>query len=96
MATSKQLRADAVVARTPGLSVTDMDGELVMMSIENGKYYRMDRIGSRIWELVERPRAVRDIVMALLPEYEVEEGQCQADVQVFLNKMMEEGLIAIE
>ena len=73
----------------------DIDGEVVMMSIEQGSYYGLDDVGSRIWELIEEPRAVGDIVDRLLNEYEVDHDTCLHDVLVFLDKLAEQNLVKI-
>jgi hypothetical protein len=95
MTLSTKLTKDTVISQTPGLIAAELDGQKVMMSIENGKYYNLDKVGSRIWELIEKPQKVQDVVAELLVEYEVDVEQCQADVLTFLEKMAREGLISI-
>lgn len=86
---------DSKVVQTSGLIAADMDGEKVMMSIEQGKYYGLDAIGSSIWELIAKPVTVQEIVEVLIREYDVSEKQCQKEVNIFLNKMYQEGLISL-
>ena len=43
-----QLTVDAVIVQSEGFLVSDMDGEKVMLSIDNGKYYNLGEIGGRI------------------------------------------------
>ncbi len=90
-----KIGADTVVAQTFGVVAADMDGECVMMSVKNGKYYSLDPIGNRIWKLIERPLAVHELITVLLTEYHVEEEQCRRDVFIFLDKMIEDGMVAI-
>ena len=47
-----ELNLDSIIKRNPEMVSSDMDGETVMMSMENGEYYGLDPIGSRIWELI--------------------------------------------
>jgi hypothetical protein len=91
----KEIQLDAVVSHSPGIVVGDMDGEKVMLNIEEGKYYALDRIGSRIWELVETPRTVEDLVAVLVGEYDVEKDKCQYDVLALLNQLYAQGLVAV-
>ena len=84
--------SDTVVKRVEELVSADMDGETVMMSIENGKYFGMDPIGSRIWELIEQPRSVSEVCAILLDEFDVEPEQCERDVGEFLNELMEQNI----
>ena len=53
-----------------------IDGELddnqVMMHLDKGKYFGLDPVAKRIWQLVEEPKSINEIVALLLEEYEVE------------------------
>jgi hypothetical protein len=86
---------NTMVARAAGLLATDMDGQWVMMSVENGRYYNLNPVGSRIWDLIEKPLAVGDLVRALLAEYKVEEEQCRTSVSAFLAEMIQKGLVTV-
>ena len=96
MGSAKEIGLDIIVAQTPGLVAADMDGETVMLNIEKGNYYGLDGIGSRIWELIEKPHTARAVVAALLEEYDVEETTCQNDVLTFLNQLFAQGLVLID
>ena len=69
------------------LVTSDLDGEIVMLDIESGKYHSLDAIGSRIWALLETPRSVAQICNLLMREYDVERPHCEADVLAFLNDL---------
>lgn len=90
-----QMSADTLVSQMPGMVTTDLDGQKVMMNINHGKYFNLDPIGSRIWELIETPRTFKDLVAMLQAEFEVAEGKCQSDVTAFFNKMKELGIITV-
>lgn len=84
-----------MVAQVIGLVVADIDDEKVMLSIETGKYYGLDSIGSRIWELIEQPNTVCNVVKVLLTEYEVDDRVCTNDVMAFLHKLYAQGMVDI-
>jgi hypothetical protein len=92
----KEIGIDTIVSQAAGLVAADMDGEKVMLNIEKGKYYGLDVIGSRIWELLEKPRVVRELLSLLLKEFDVEDETCQHDVLVFLSKLYDMGLVDID
>lgn len=86
---------DTVVRQKIGLDATDMDGEIVMMDIDRGKYYGFNSVGSRIWELIENPLAVRELYSVLLKEFDVDTKTCEEAVFEFLNRLTDEELISI-
>lgn len=74
-----------------------VDGELddnqVMMHLEKGKYFGLNKVGKRIWELVEQPKSLDEIIVALLSEYNVSEEQCQQEVKSFLKNAVDNEII---
>jgi len=83
---------DQIVAAR-GLLTTRVDGEVMAMSIDRGACYGLDPIGSRIWELLETPISVRELVARLTREYEVDPAVCRTDVCALLSSMESEGMI---
>jgi hypothetical protein len=86
------LDTDRVVA-TQGLLTTRVDGEVMAMSVERGACYGLDPIGSRVWELVETPISIADLVDRLTREYDVEAEVCRSDVCALLVQLQAEGMI---
>lgn len=92
---NKEISLDTIVIRKKDLEATDMDGELVMMDINKGKYFSMNSVGSRIWELIEKEIAVNKVISILLDEFEVDEKTCTDTVLDFLKGIYNEDLISI-
>lgn len=74
-----------------------IDGELddnqVMMHLDKGKYFGLDPVAKRIWELIEEPKNIGEITAILLEEFEVTPEQCNEEVQSFLDKAIEFDII---
>lgn len=90
------LSSESIVSRNRDLVTSDIDGEVVMMSIEKGNYYGMDLIGSRIWELIEQPVMVSDLIGTLIDEFEVTREICEKDVVTFLSEMLKENVVTTQ
>ena len=65
----------------------------VMMSVAHGLYYGLDAVGGRIWQLLDTPRTVGDICIALGEEFEVDDETCRADVLGFVADLVERGIV---
>ena len=74
-----------------------IDGELddnqVMLHLEKGKYFGLNPIGKRIWELIEEPKSRQELTGILLSEFEVAKEQCEQEVQAFLDKAIEYDIV---
>jgi hypothetical protein len=57
--------------------------------------YSFNGTGSLIWQLLDKPRPLAELVDAVEREYEVEPEQAQKDVQQFLNDMLSVGLVEL-
>ncbi len=84
------------IVQASGNIVSDMDGDKVMMSIHNGKYYNLGEIGGSIWDLIKSPITTRQLITALMSEYDVDQTECEEQVISFLELLNKEGLIQIE
>ena len=71
----------------------DMDGEVVMMSLERDNYYGLGETGSRIWALLATPHTLEQLCAALSEVYLVDTLTCQKDIQPFLSQLLQEKLI---
>lgn len=91
----QSLNLDSIVARSEELVTSNLDGEVVMMSIDNGKYYGLDAIGSEIWQLLETPRSIRALCDLLLPQYKVAREQGEQDVLAFCEQAREQKIIRV-
>ena len=88
------LTSTTLFTRNPNLVAANIDGDLVMMSIEQGEYFGITGVGSRVWELLATPTTVADIARVICTEYAVEEAACQADMQTFVEELIQLGLVS--
>jgi len=84
--------SEPVVRRTD-ISSTELRGETVLLSLEQQSYFGMRATSQRIWQLLEQPRTLPQILDALLLEYEVDRQKCECDVAAFMNSLWGAGLI---
>lgn len=85
-----------IISQAEGNLVSDMDGEKVMLSIENGKYYNLGEVGGYIWEQLKFPLTFQKLVSHLIEQFDVDRIQCEEQVTTFLQQLLEDGLIHID
>lgn len=74
---------------------SDLAGEAVILNMRNGTYYGLDKVGARIWSLIQTPRLVEEVSATLLEEYDVTPEQCRQDLIALLRQLADEGLIEV-
>jgi len=87
------LELDSRIVRDSDLIAADMDGEVVMMSMQRGEYFGLNPVGSRIWELLESPIQIGDLCAQLEREFTIDTARCRAEVLTFTRELLEHGLI---
>jgi hypothetical protein len=70
-----------------------VDDELVMLDTRISSYFGLDRVGRRIWELLEEPRSLDDLCAVLVTEYDIDDATCRADLTHFVESLLEKDLV---
>ena len=84
-----------VIKQNEDIDATDLNGDKVMMNLQKGKYFALNDVGSRIWDIISRTVTVKDIIDTVLDEYEVDAAVCEETVMSFLEKLKDAELISI-
>nr|WP_319564642.1 lasso peptide biosynthesis PqqD family chaperone [uncultured Rhodoferax sp.] len=87
---------DSIICQSEGKISTKIDDQTVLLSIDQGNYYGMNKVLTSIWQWVEQPTRVSDIFRKLAETYEVSDETCQKDVLKVLMNLQKENLIHIQ
>lgn len=88
------LTLDSVVSRNEKKFLSSRIGEeTVMMDIDTGDYIGINNVGSDIWNRLEQPVSVRDIIGFLTGAYDVSPEQCEKETFEYLQKMQQHEML---
>ncbi|NOZ28715.1 MAG: lasso peptide biosynthesis PqqD family chaperone [Chloroflexi bacterium] len=73
----------------------DLDGEVVILNLKDGVYYGLETVGARVWELIQEPKTLKEILETLLQEYDVEPDRCARELQALLEDLAAKELIEV-
>lgn len=90
-----KLTPDSVVVVSRDQMASDIAGETVILGLSAGRYYGLDAVGARIWQLIQTPKAVADVRRIIVGEYEVDPDRCEADLLQLLEHMLAAGLVEV-
>src|SRR3979411_983123 len=87
------VRSQSVVSRR-------VSGETLIVPVRGkggdlASIYSFNEVASLIWQWLEMPRNVSELVSAVEREYDVDPQQAQQDVSKFLNDMLSVGLVEV-
>lgn len=85
-----------VVRKQGDWLIARIGGEVVMMSVKNDHYIGLNKIGARIWEIIETPRTLDGICDLLVRQFKVSPETCRSEVETFLRELEKFGAVALE
>lgn len=88
--------ASHIEIRTATTLSTNMDDEIVILDTAQGKYYGLDGVGARVWEILKTPHSFVELKNAVLEEFEVDADQCELDLVDLLGSLRDSGLVIIK
>lgn len=89
----EQITLNKRLVRNEDIIASEMDDEVIMMSMAYDAYFALDAVGSRIWELLAQPTTGQAICVQLLSEYNVTPEQCQTQTLALLRILAGKELI---
>ena len=84
-----------LIARHGDLLTTEVDGEIVAMSVSNGACYGFDAVATHIWNLLDVPRTLEALCAELVQTYDVGDAECRTAVVDVLRILHADGLVEI-
>jgi Coenzyme PQQ synthesis protein D (PqqD) len=72
-----------------------LDDETVLLNLENGRYYTLNRTGSIIWDLISEGLMLEQLVDRICDRFEVAEQVARDDLLVLVGELHRESLIKL-
>jgi hypothetical protein len=89
------LNLSSTVKVSDGIVHRDLQGELVLLSLNSGHYFGLDALGTRIWHLLGEGQSLEEVVQILVRDHDVTEAQCRQDLLNLIAEMRDKGLIEV-
>ena len=93
MTITKKLNLDSVVQRYSDLIDAEVDEDIVMVNVETGFYYAVADVAREIWQAIEHPTKISDLIDHLAATYDVNRSACEEQTLSFLEGLLAERLL---
>ena len=84
-----------LISRSPTVLTAEVDGEILMMSIERGCYFSANDVGLDIWRRLDPPCSFADLIDGLAADYDAAKAIIVEDVRALLNRMLTEDIVRV-
>lgn len=81
---------------SPEILVQPVGDEIVMLDVKQEKYFGLDPVGTRIWELLQESGRLEQVHAAMLEEYEVTSERLEADLLALVEALAEAGILSVD
>jgi hypothetical protein len=87
------LDASAIIRRKPSLIAAGVADEAILLDVDSGYFFQLNKSAAQIWNLVEEPLPLAEICTRLDAAFE---GVREEEVVAFVTDMHERGLLEVE
>lgn len=87
---------DSQLSLSPSLVSTSIPGEVVILDPSAGRYFSLEGVGPRAWELLQGSTTIATLVQTIVAEYDVDAATCERDVRRLLDDLVGRGLVLVE
>jgi Coenzyme PQQ synthesis protein D (PqqD) len=84
-----------LITRSPTVLTAEVDGEILMMSIERGCYFSVNGVGLDIWRRLDPPCSFAELIDGLTADYDATKATIVEDVRALLSRMLAEDIVRI-
>ncbi len=90
------LADDAIIRQAAECLSSRSGSDTYMLAPEMSTYFRLNAMGTRIWELLEDSPTFERLCTQLTDEFDVSPEQCRVDASVYIDRLCEVGLATLE
>jgi hypothetical protein len=85
----------ARVEVSPDVLFQELEGEAVLLNLKSERYFGLDDVGTRMWQLLAENGDVAAAHAQLLKEYDVDPARLQGDLAAFIARLGEACLVGV-
>src|SRR5689334_11719159 len=87
------IEQSATFKKVPHQVSCSLNEEVAILNLNSSLYFGLDEVGAFVWNLLSEPRTIAQLSLAVTDHFEVNEGQCLADMRKFLTELTKAGLV---
>ena len=76
--------------------VQRLDDEIIILNVKDERYFSLDKHGAIFWGAIEKNEEVGAILEELESTFEVERKLLEADLEKFIDELVDHGIVEIK
>jgi len=83
-------------SRSKDIVFQSMPPDTILLNLSTGYYFSTNRLGAEVWQRCDGDTETTAIIAALHDLFDVDLDTLTADVEAFLQQLLDEGLLHVE
>ena len=84
-----------MVSRSENMIAADVGNEAVILDIQSGYFFQLNRTAALVWGFLESPISAAALCAKMAEAHSVDPALCRGDVVEFIADMRDRGLVAV-
>lgn len=80
---------------TPDVLCQDVGGEVVLLDLASERYFGLDPVGTRIWNLIDQDQPLQHVLEILCAEYDAPRERLEGDLLALVAQLADAGLVTV-
>ena len=89
------MNIDSAFVIPPRLRARTVGEETVILDLESGKYFSLNSVGGRVWELIQSGKSLKQICDVLIEQYDASREVLERDVLALASDLVEKKLVSV-
>lgn len=74
---------------------TSMGEDAVLLHVNRGDYYSLNKVGARLWVLTDGSKSIADLAGLITEEFEISKEEAEKDILELAEQLAKEGLVKV-
>ncbi len=89
------IQKDHFLIKDSDVLFTSMGEDAVLLHVQRGDYYSLNRVGARLWVLADGSKSISDLAGRITQEFEISQEQAEKDIIELAEQLEKEGLVTV-
>lgn len=86
----------ARVSVPEGVLLQELEGKAVLLNVQTGRYFGLDCVGTRMWDVLTRAESIERAYKSLMAEYDVDEQELRSDLEKLVAELLDHSLLSLD
>ena len=87
------IQTDNYLVKDHEVLFTSMGEDAVLLHVQRGDYYSLNKVGARLWVLTDGCKTIRELAVLITEEFEITREQAESDIIELAEQLEKEGLV---